>query len=71
MALGQKLFGEVGKISGFKVAKVHPVEGVTTESYLVLFSLTNSLQLDMSGFVSPIIKKSLKQIHIIIHGSYR
>jgi hypothetical protein len=31
MALGQKLFGEVGKISGFKVAKVHPLEGVTTE----------------------------------------
>lgn len=30
MALGQKLFGEVGKISGFKVAKVHPLE-VTTE----------------------------------------
>jgi hypothetical protein len=31
MALGQKLFEEVGKISGFKVAKVHPLEGVTTE----------------------------------------
>jgi hypothetical protein len=31
MVLGQKLFEEVGKISGFKVAKVHPLEGVTTE----------------------------------------
>jgi hypothetical protein len=31
MALGQKLFEEVGKISGFKVTKVHPLEGVTTE----------------------------------------
>lgn len=31
MALGQKLFEEVGKISGFKVAKVHPLEGVTIE----------------------------------------
>jgi hypothetical protein len=31
MALGQKLFEEVGKISGFKVAKVHPLEGVITE----------------------------------------
>ena len=31
MALGQKLFEEVGKTSGFKVAKVHPLEGVTTE----------------------------------------
>ena len=31
MALGQKLFEEVGKITNFKVAKVHPLEGVTTE----------------------------------------
>lgn len=31
MALGQKLFEEVGKISGFKVVKVHPLEGVATE----------------------------------------
>lgn len=31
MALGQKLFEEVGKIANFKVAKVHPLEGVTTE----------------------------------------
>jgi hypothetical protein len=31
MVLGQKLFDEVGKFSGFKVAKVHPLEGVTTE----------------------------------------
>lgn len=31
MALGQKLFEEVGKVAGFKVAKVHPMEGVTTE----------------------------------------
>ncbi len=30
MALGQKLF-EVGKIASFKVTKVHPLEGVTTE----------------------------------------
>lgn len=31
MTLGQKLFEEVGKISSFKVTKVHPLEGVTTE----------------------------------------
>jgi len=31
MALGQKLFEEVGKITSFKVTKVHPLEGVTTE----------------------------------------
>lgn len=31
MAIGQKLFEEVGKIAGFKVTKVHPIEGVTTE----------------------------------------
>jgi hypothetical protein len=31
MTLGQKLFKEVGKISGLKVVKVHPLEGVTTE----------------------------------------
>jgi hypothetical protein len=31
MALGQKIFEEAGKISGFKVIKVHPLEGVTTE----------------------------------------
>jgi len=31
MGLGEKLFEESGKITGFKVAKVHPIEGVTTE----------------------------------------
>ena len=31
MTLGQKLFEEVGKIVSFKVTKVHPLEGVTTE----------------------------------------
>ena len=31
MALGKKLFDESGNISGFKVTKVHPSEGVTTE----------------------------------------
>ncbi|MGE5821875.1 MAG: hypothetical protein ACM31M_04760 [Nitrososphaerota archaeon] len=31
MTLGKKLFEEVGKISSFKVTKVHPFEGVTTE----------------------------------------
>ena len=31
MTLGQKLFEEAGKISGIKVVKVHPLEGVTTE----------------------------------------
>src|SRR5574341_346300 len=31
MALGQKLFEEVGKIASFKVIKVHPLEGITTE----------------------------------------
>ena len=31
MELKEKLFEESGKITGFKVAKVHPIEGVTTE----------------------------------------
>ncbi len=31
MALGEKLFEESGDITGFKVTKVHPVEGVTME----------------------------------------
>ena len=31
MALGRKLFEESGKVTGFKLIKVHPVEGVTTE----------------------------------------
>lgn len=31
MTLGQKLFEEAGKISGLKVVKVHPLEGVTIE----------------------------------------
>ncbi len=31
MALGEKLFEEAGKIPGFKVTKVHPIEGVRTE----------------------------------------
>ena len=32
MVLGEKLFEESGKITGFKVTKVHPIEGVTTET---------------------------------------
>ena len=31
MALGEKLFEESGSVTGFKVTKVHPVEGVTME----------------------------------------
>ena len=31
MALGEKLFDETGKIVGFKVTKVHPIEGMTLE----------------------------------------
>ncbi|HEY6756228.1 MAG TPA: hypothetical protein VI037_02440 [Nitrososphaera sp.] len=31
MALGEKLFEESGNITGFKVTKVHPTEGVTNE----------------------------------------
>jgi len=31
MALGEKLFEESGNITGFKVTKVHPSEGVTME----------------------------------------
>jgi hypothetical protein len=29
MALGEKLFEEGGNVIGFKVTKVHPIEGVT------------------------------------------
>ena len=32
MALGEKLFEESGNIIGFKVTKVHPIEGVTIEA---------------------------------------
>jgi hypothetical protein len=28
MALGEKLFEESGNVAGFKVTRVHPVEGV-------------------------------------------
>src|SRR5918995_307697 len=31
MALGEKLFEESGNVTGFKVTKVHPAEGVTME----------------------------------------
>jgi hypothetical protein len=29
MALGEELFEESGNVTGFKVTKVHPTEGVT------------------------------------------
>lgn len=31
MALGEKLFEESGDITGFKITKVHPIEGITME----------------------------------------
>jgi hypothetical protein len=31
MALGEKLFEESGNVTGFKVTKVHPIEGVVME----------------------------------------
>ena len=31
MTLGEKLFEESGNVTGFKVIKVHPIEGVTME----------------------------------------
>ena len=31
MVLGEKLFEESGNITGVKVTKVHPIEGVATE----------------------------------------
>ena len=31
MALGEKLFEESGSVTEFRVTKVHPIEGVTTE----------------------------------------
>src|ERR671923_63626 len=31
MALGEKLFEESGNVVGFKVTKVHPIEGTTME----------------------------------------
>jgi hypothetical protein len=36
MALGEKLFEESGNLTGFKVTKVHPVEGGTMEVSLLL-----------------------------------
>jgi hypothetical protein len=31
MVLGEKLFEESGSVTGFKITKVNPIEGVTTE----------------------------------------
>jgi hypothetical protein len=31
MALGEKLFEESGNVAGFKITKVHPIEGTTME----------------------------------------
>jgi len=31
MAFGEKLFEESGNMTGFRVTKVHPIEGVTME----------------------------------------
>jgi hypothetical protein len=31
MALGEKLFEENGEATGFRVTKVHPIEGITME----------------------------------------
>jgi hypothetical protein len=31
MAVGQKLFEESGEITGFKITRVHPIEGTTME----------------------------------------
>ncbi len=31
MAIGQKLYEESGKVTGFKITKVHPVEGTVME----------------------------------------
>jgi hypothetical protein len=31
MALGEKLFEEIGNVTGFKVTKVDPIEGITME----------------------------------------
>jgi hypothetical protein len=31
MVLGEKLFEEIGNVTGFNVTKVHPIEGVTME----------------------------------------
>jgi hypothetical protein len=35
MALGEKLFEESGNITGFKVTRVHPIEGVTMEASFI------------------------------------
>jgi hypothetical protein len=32
MALGEKLFEESGNITGLKITRVHPIEGVTNRS---------------------------------------
>jgi hypothetical protein len=35
MALGEKLFEESGNVTGFKVTRVHPIEGVAMEVSLI------------------------------------
>ena len=41
MALGEKLFEEKGQVAGFKITKVHPIEGTTIEV---------SAAIDLKGF---------------------
>jgi hypothetical protein len=54
MALGEKLFEESGNITGLKIIKVHPIEGVTTE-----ISLPQKLEVK-TGFQTA---KILDQAH--------
>jgi hypothetical protein len=48
MALGEKLFEESGNITGLKITRVHPIEGVTTEVRIAKKGIL-SFQLSGSG----------------------
>jgi len=53
MALGQKLFEESGNVLGFKVIRVHPVEGTTMESVLLqrYMALTSFQAVEMLNLI--------------------
>jgi hypothetical protein len=36
MALGEKLFEESGNITGLKITRVHPIEGVSKGNIIIL-----------------------------------
>ena len=68
MALEKKLFDESGNISGFKVTKVHPSEGVTTEVSFISHIKGEGKYPSGENLGSGILTK---YPHYIIYGAYQ